>query len=83
MSWEEFKQMLTGLGPSTVLARIVTIRTEEDKETLKHFTKEQRRIRSEWRNRKAQQVSEKDREIFLKQMKQAFIQMAGGGKLES
>lgn len=82
MPWEEFKQMLTGLGPNTVLARIVTIRTEEDKEPLKHFTKEQRRIRSEWRNRRAQQVSEKDREIFLEQMKQAFIQM-GGGKLES
>lgn len=49
--------MLAGLGPNTVLARMVSIRTEEDEEMLKHFTPEQRRIRCEWRNRTAAKVS--------------------------
>ncbi len=79
MPWDEFRQMLSGLGPDTVLARIVSIRTETDKEMLKHFTKDQHRIRSEWRNRRARMVSAADRAIFLEQMKQALIQMAGGG----
>lgn len=70
--------MLAGLGPNTVLARMVSIRTEEDEEMLKHFTPEQRRIRSEWRNRTAAKVSIEDRDAFLEQMKQAFIAMAGG-----
>lgn len=78
MPWEEFRQMLAGLGPNTVLARMVSIRTEEDEEMLKHFTPEQRRIRCEWRNRTAAKVSIKDRDVFLEQMKQAFITMAGG-----
>lgn len=60
-------------------ARMVSIRTEEDEEMLKHFTPEQRRIRCEWRNRTAAKVSIKDRDVFLEQMKQAFITMAGGG----
>ena len=57
--------MLAGLGPNTVLARMVSIRTEEDEEMLKHFTPEQRRIRCEWRNRTAAKVSIKDRDVFL------------------
>lgn len=70
--------MLAGLGPNTVLARMVSIRTEEDEEMLKHFTSEQRKIRSEWRNRTAAKVSIEARDAFLEQMKQAFIAMAGG-----
>ncbi len=59
---------------------VVQIRSENDKEVLKKFTKEQLRIRSEWRNRQAKKVSEENMKIMLEQMKQAFIQMAGGAK---
>lgn len=79
MPWEEFKQLLIGIGPDTALGRIVAIRSEDDKDVLKHFTKEQRRIRSDWRTRSAKKVPERDRDAFLKTMKQAFISMAGGG----
>lgn len=80
MRWDEFCALLSGLGPETPLGRIVQIRAEDDKEILKHFTKDQRRIRNEWRSRKAQSVSAENLDAFLEQMKQAFIQMAGGVK---
>lgn len=80
MQWSEFCALLSGLGPDTPLGRIVQIRAEDDKDILKHFTKEQCRIRSEWRNKKAKRISQKDVGAFLEQMKQAFVLMAGGVK---
>lgn len=78
MSWHEFKALLCGIGPDTVLGRIVSVRMEDDKETLKQFTKEQHRIRNQWRGRIAKQKKEQDVNEFLETMKQAFIHMAGG-----
>lgn len=53
VSWDEFKSLLGGISPETPLGRIVAIRSENDKNTLKHFTKDQKRIRDGWRNRNA------------------------------
>lgn len=78
MPWEEFKALLTGIGPETPLGRMVSIRAEEDKEVLKHFSKEQMRIRSEWRRRGAKQAAQGDMEDILNSLKNAFISMAGG-----
>jgi hypothetical protein len=59
---------------------MVAIRSETDKEALKNFTPEMRRMRSEWLTRNAKRKSEKERDEFLESMKQAFISMAGGEK---
>jgi len=80
MPWHEFKALLCGIGPDTALGRIVQIRMEDDKEALKNFTKEQQQIRNEWRGKVAKAKPEKDVNEFLEQMKQAFIDMAGGDK---
>ncbi len=52
MSWGEFSTLLAGIMPETPLGQIVGIRSEEDKETLKHFTPDQHRIRNEWRSKR-------------------------------
>lgn len=78
MKWSEFRALLCGLSPETPLGRIVSIRAEDDKEVLKHFSKEQKRIRSEWRNKGAKKVSEEELETMLEQLKQGFIALAGG-----
>lgn len=78
MKWDEFKDLLAGLGPDTPLGRIVSIRAEEDKDMLKHFTKDQHRIRNEWRSKRAKKVSETELNEVLEQLKNAFISMAGG-----
>lgn len=77
MKWDEFKDLLIGISPETPLGRIVSIRAEKDKEILKHFTKEQRRIRSEWRNRGAKEIKKEEMDKVLDNFKQMFIQMAG------
>jgi len=79
MSWGEFKQLLIGISPDTPLGRIVSIRSETDKNVLKHFSKEQKRIRNEWLAKKNKIISEKDMEKVLEGFKQMFISMAGGG----
>lgn len=77
MPWGEFKQLLQGISPETALGRIVSIRAENNKEVLKNFTPEQRRIRSEWRRRSAKDLSEADMDRILDGFKQAFISMSG------
>lgn len=78
MKWSEFRSYLVGISPDTPLGRIVSIRSETDEDILKNFTKEQRRIRSEWMNKAAKEKSKEDTEAFLEDMKMAFIRMSGG-----
>ncbi len=78
MKWAEFKSLLIGISPDTALGRVVSIRAENDKEILKHFNKEQKRIRNEWRQRKAKEVTPQQMDDVLEQFRQAFIAMAGG-----
>lgn len=77
MKWDEFKALLSGISPDTPLGRIAAIRAEDDKEVLKHFSREQHRIRSEWRNRTAGKVKEKDMAAMLEALKEGFVKMAG------
>lgn len=68
--------MLSGLDAETPLGRIVSIRAETDRERIKNFTKEERRIYNEWRNKSAQAVSKEELESALAGFKAAFIAMA-------
>ena len=77
VSWDEFRSLISGLSPDTVLGRVVAIRSETDKEVIKHFTKDQRRIYDEWRMRGAR---EKDAGTFEKEMaslEKMFAAMCG------
>lgn len=56
MSWSEFSTLLAGIMPETPLGQVVSIRSEDDKETLKHYTPEQHKIRNEWRSRQAREM---------------------------
>lgn len=80
MRWDEFVSLLSGIGPNTALGRVVSIRAENDKEMLKHFTPGMKKIRDEWRLKKARQMSVSQRDAFLEEMKNTFIRMAGGVK---
>ena len=79
VSWAEFKALIAGLSSETVLGRIVSIRSEKDKNVIKHFSPEQRRIYDEWNQRRAKKI---DQETFEKEMaglEQMFAAMFGGG----
>ena len=59
MSWDEFVTLLAGLNGDTPLGRIVSIRSEKDRERIKQFTPEEKRIRNEWVQRHRRVESDK------------------------
>lgn len=79
MPWDEFCSYLSGIMPDTPLGNVVQIRSEDDKEILKNFTPEQKRIRSEWRNRMAKNMDKKQAEDAIEMFKNMFKELANGG----
>ena len=53
MPWMEFCTLVSGLMPDTPLGQIVSIRAESDPKTIKSFSKDQRKIHSDWRLKQA------------------------------
>lgn len=81
MPWSEFCSYLVGLMEDTPLGRIVTIRSETDKNKLKNFNKEQKQIRSDWQRRKAKKVDtgSKSYEEAIEGFKKMFEELSKGG----
>lgn len=81
MSWAEFSSLLAGLLPDTPLGYIVQIRSENDREKLKHFTPEQKRIRAAWRTRNMKKVemSPEDARKAVEQFEKMMASMFGKG----
>lgn len=76
MLWSEFAMLLSGISAETPLGRIVSIRSENDKEILKNFTPEQRRVRSKWRNRQAKNIDAEDYDAQMKMLSKMLMDMA-------
>lgn len=76
MKWDEFKALASGLNAETPLGRMVSIRAENDKEVIKRFTKEQKRIRDEWRNRSAKNMSQEEYDQAMLGFEKMFEAMA-------
>lgn len=81
MSWVEFTTLLAGLDETTPLGKIVAIRSENDKDILKRFTKDQHRIRNEWRMRNrptvpSTQKAKADYDQAMEGFRQMFLAMA-------
>lgn len=76
MKWDEFKALVSGLSAETPLGRLVAIRAENDKDVIKRFTKEQKRIRNEWRGRSAQHMDKQTYEQAMLGFEKMFEAMA-------
>ena len=79
MPYDEFCSYLSGIMPDTPLGNMVQIRSEEDKNILKSFTKDQKMIRSQWRNKKAKNMNLKSADEAIEGFKQMFKKLAEGG----
>lgn len=79
MSWSEFSTLLAGIMPETPLGQIVSIRSEEDKDMLKNFTKEQHKIRNDWRNRvnPIRNMSDEEKEEEIRKVQEIFAKAFG------
>ena len=76
MTWSEFATLLSGLMPDTPLGQIISIRAEKDKDIIKRFTKEQKRIQSDWRKRQSQNIDKESYDEVMNGFKNMFIAMA-------
>ena len=79
VSWDEFKSLLAGISPETALGRVVAIRSETDKNIIKHFSRDQRRIYDDWRDRKAEKMTQVSFEQEMSSLESMFAAMCGGG----
>ena len=73
MKWREFAALLAGLGSDTPLGRAAAVRAEEDPARLREFTPAMRRMRAQWRTRRARQRPVQDVNAFLDDMRKAFL----------
>ena len=72
MSYAEFCSLLSGIMYDTPLGQVVSVRAEKDPKVIKKFTREQKRIRSEWLARKISGNKEKAGMKILLNMQQAL-----------
>lgn len=79
VSWDEFRALISGLSPDTALGRVVSIRSEKDKDIIKNFTADQRRIYDDWRNRGAEKMDKNTFEKEMAELENMFAAMYGGG----
>lgn len=75
VSWDEFCSLLSGIAPDTPLGRIVTIRAETDREVIKNFKNNQKQIYDEWRQRKADSMSQETYKQQMKSLEKLFEQL--------
>lgn len=76
MKWREFSYYIAGLDSESPLGRIINIRAEDDPEILKEFSPAQRRIRNEWRTKKAKQMPKEQAEATLYAIRDALISIS-------
>lgn len=67
MPFQEFITLVSGLLPETPLGRIIAIRAETDKKTIKAFTADQRKVHNDWK-RKSAEIQLQNPEQLDKQM---------------
>lgn len=77
MTWKEFYSLLSGISSETALGRMISIRSEEDREVLKSFTTEQKSERSRWRASQANLLPETDIEMSMATLEQMLASAFG------
>ncbi len=79
MDWKEFCTLLSGIMPKTPLGQMVSIRSEEDKDVLKQFTKTQHEIRNSWRSRynPTKGMTEAEKVKAVKEIQELFVRAFG------
>ena len=76
MEWGEFSSLLAGINGDTPLGNIVRIRSEKDQEQIKKFTPAEKKIRNEWLNKNASQISIETYEKAMENFKSMFIALS-------
>ena len=79
VSWDEFYELLAGIAPETPLGRVVSIRSETDEKIIKHFSREQRKIYDDWKERQAKRMTPETYVQEMAGLERMLAAMCGGG----
>lgn len=77
VSWDEFRSLLAGISPDTPLGRVVAIRSETDRDVIKHFTRDQKRIYDEWRKRYVKTIRPETYREQMIELEKTFAALCG------
>lgn len=80
VSWDEFTSLLAGIAPETALGRVVAIRSETDKNVIKHFSRDQKRIYDGWRNQKAEAMTPENYKQKMNSLEKMMAALCGEGR---
>ena len=79
ITYAEWESFMVGLLPDSPLGKVVSIRSEKDRERIRAFTKDERRIYDEWQTFRAKHISDAEAEKMSKSVEQMIKNMFGGG----
>jgi hypothetical protein len=74
MTFTEFCTLLSGIMPKTPLGQMVSIRSEDNEDMLKNYTKEQHEIRNNWRTRNnpVANMTDEEKEEKINEVQELF-----------
>lgn len=79
MSYQEFMNLINGFLNESPLGKVVSIRSENDRERLKSFTPLEHKVRNEWRmhceNKYASSMTKEEKMDSTKSLALAFKQI--------
>lgn len=78
MRYVDWAKMVGGLMDDTPLGRVVAIRAETDRETVRSMSQDQRRIRSDWTAFRAKADNTADQRARMKQLQSMIAGLFGG-----
>lgn len=78
--YKDWAMLVAGLSAQTPLGQTVAVRMEQDKEVIRRFSPQQKKIRAQWQNFLATRgVGNADMRKNLQNLQMAFKQMYGTG----
>lgn len=77
VTWDEFRSLLAGIAPETPLGRIVAIRSETDRKIIRGFSKDQKRIYDDWRNRNVEGMTKENYDQQMAALEEMMAQICG------
>lgn len=82
MPWSEFATLLSALNAETPLGRVVSIRTENDRDVIRSWPPEVRQIRTDWHLKRTMRLKQNQPDVARKQISnlQALFKAAYGNK---
>ena len=75
VDWAEFSALLSGLSADTALGRIVSIRSETDADTIKHFSPYQKKIYDDWRTKQSERMTEEEYAAEMKKLEAGLFSL--------